>query len=192
MNITESQKHAISEKLNRAIEAEHIMLTEAARNLGTSSNYLSMIRYPKQWPRCAKSGWEAVYQWANSGQKIREYSTAHGRTMMPEVKQKLVAEVKEALKETDKELTNTGNQLIKELQRNEDKNLDKMVENTEIQAIKELAAEKPAANISTTAPLAVESVLPEPGQQFTDTARLKVALDIEINLVVNGQKVQVR
>jgi hypothetical protein len=38
----------------------------------------------------------------------------------------------------------------------------------------------------------VEYAIPEPGQQFTDTARLKVALDIEINLVVNGQKVQVR
>jgi hypothetical protein len=31
---------------------------------------------------------------------------------------------------------------------------------------------------------------PVPEQQFTDTARLKVALDIEINLVVNGQKVK--
>jgi len=30
-----------------------------------------------------------------------------------------------------------------------------------------------------------------PSQDFTDTARLKVCLDIEINLVVNGQKVRV-
>ena len=179
MNISESQKHAISEKLNRAIEAEHIMLTEAARNLGTSSNYLSMIRYPKQWPRCAKSGWDAVYQWANSGQKIREYSTAHGRVAMPkpdelepEVKKVLIAEVKTELQKVKDE---------------DEENRQKYEE-----AVRILAAEKPAANISNTAPLAVESVLPEPGQQFTDTARLKVALDIEINLVVNGQKVQVK
>jgi len=188
MNLTETQKHAISEKLNRAIEAEHIMLTEAARNLGTSANYLSMIRYPKQWPRCAKSGWEAVHQWANSGQKIKEYSTAHGRTMMtPEVKKVLVEETKQALKEMDKELTNTGNQLIKELHRNENESLTKMVENAEIQAIKELASEKPAGHdIIIKAPEYVPEV-----PVLTDTARLKVALDIEINLVVNGQKVNI-
>lgn len=187
MNITESQKHAISEKLNRAIEAEHIMLTEAARNLGTSSIYLSMIRYPKQWPRCAKSGWEAVYQWANSGQKIREYSTAHGRVAMPkpdelkpEVKKVLVQETKEAMK---KEAEYIKQQMKKEF---ENQALAEGLGRAKEELIRE------AANISTTAPLAVESVLPEPGQQFTDTARLKVALDIEINLVVNGQKVQVR
>jgi len=43
-----------------------------------------------------------------------------------------------------------------------------------------------------TAPLAVEKKQPDPGQDFTDTARLKVCLDIEINLVINGQKVQIR
>lgn len=43
-----------------------------------------------------------------------------------------------------------------------------------------------------TAPLAVEKASPDPGQDFTDTARLKVCLDIEINLVINGQKVQVK
>jgi hypothetical protein len=42
------------------------------------------------------------------------------------------------------------------------------------------------------APLAVEKAKPDPGQDFTDTARLKVCLDIEINLVINGQKVQVK
>lgn len=181
MNITESQKHAISEKLNRAIEAEHIMLTEAARNLGTSSIYLSMIRYPKQWPRCAKSGWEAVYQWANSGQKLSEFSVQHGAVsprqaeeLKPEVKKVLVEEMKEELKKEE-----VRQKAIKAIQETGKIFMDE-------------AKKKEADNISTTAPLAVESVLPEPGQQFTDTARLKVALDIEINLVVNGQKVQVR
>jgi hypothetical protein len=43
-----------------------------------------------------------------------------------------------------------------------------------------------------TEPLKVKPIAPAPVQQFTDTARLKVALDIEINLVVNGRKVQVK
>ena len=160
MDLTETQKHSISEKLNRAIEAEHIMLTEAARNLGTAPNYLSMIRNTTQWHKCVKSGWEAVYQWANSGQKLSEYCPAHGRIAMPEnnelkpeVEKAMIAEIKEAL---EKE-----------------------------------AGEKPIDNMKLIAPLPVEQVTSEPGQQFTDTARLKVELDIEINLVVNGQKVKI-
>lgn len=154
MDLTETQKHSISEKLNRAIEAEHIMLMEAARNLGTAANYLSMIRNTTQWHKCAKSGWEAVSLWANSGQKLSEYGASHGRIMItPEVKQKLVAETKEALKKE--------------------------------------VSEKPVDKVNLTILLPVEPVTPEPGNQFTDTARLKVELDIEINLVVNGQKVKI-
>lgn len=37
----------------------------------------------------------------------------------------------------------------------------------------------------------VEKAIPSPGTEFTDTARLKVCLDVEINLSVNGQKVKV-
>ena len=160
MDLTETQKHSISEKLNRAIEAEHIMLMEAARNLGTAANYLSMIRNATQWHKCAKSGWEAVSLWANSGQKLSEYSTAHGRIAMsennelkPEVKKVLIAETKEALKKE--------------------------------------ATEKPADKVKLAKPLPVDPITPEPGQQFTETARLKVELDIEIYLVVNGQKVKI-
>lgn len=43
-----------------------------------------------------------------------------------------------------------------------------------------------------TAPLKVEKAIPSPGTDFTDTARLKVCLDVEINLLVNGQKVQLK
>ena len=174
MNITESQKHAISEKLNRAIEA--------SRHLGTPANYLSMIRNPMQWPRCPKSGWEAVEIWYNSGQKLSEFSVQHGAVsprqaseLKPEVKKVLVEEMKEALKEEEvrqkaiKAIQETGKIFMDEAKKRE--------------------AEKPAGyNLIIKEP----QYAPDPDQQFTDTARLKVALDIEINLVVNGQKVQVR
>jgi len=38
----------------------------------------------------------------------------------------------------------------------------------------------------------LERITPEPVQKYTESARLKVCLDIEINLVINGQKVQVK
>jgi len=43
-----------------------------------------------------------------------------------------------------------------------------------------------------TVPPAVNKIEPKQEQQFTDTARLKVCLDIEINLVINGQKIQIK
>ena len=160
MDLTETQKHSISEKLNRAIEAEHIMLMEAARNLGTAANYLSMIRNTTQWHKCAKSGWEAVYQWANSGQKLSEYCPAHGRIAMPENNElKLEAE----------------KWMIAQMK----------------EKMRMVVVEKPADKVKLTAPLPVDPITPEPEHHFTDTARLKVELDIEIYLVVNGQKVKI-
>ena len=50
--------------------------------------------------------------------------------------------------------------------------------------------EKGSEERKITAPLKVEKAIPSPGTEFTDTARLKVCLDVEINLSVNGQKVQ--
>ena len=187
MDLTETQKHSISEKLNRAIEAEHIMLMEAARKLGTTPNYLSMIRNTTQWHKCAKSGWDAVYQWANSGQKLSEYSTAHGRIAMPEnnelkpeVKKVLIAETKEALKaESEREAEVKRNLYMK--------TYADAIEEKEKQIALIEKLEKAAEKLR----MPVEPVTPEPGQQLIETARLKVELDIEINLVVNGQKVKI-
>ena len=189
MDLTETQKHSISEKLNRAIEAERVTLTEAARNLGTTPNYLSMIRNTTQWHKCAKSGWEAVSLWANSGQKLSEYCPAHGSIAMPEnnelkpeVKKVLVAETKEALRaeaEAEREAEDRRNWNMK--------TYAEAIEEKEkrMNLIEKL--EREAEKLQTP----VKSVIPEPGNQFTDTARLKVELDIEIYLVINGQKVKI-
>ena len=163
------------------------MIMEAARNLGTAANYLSMIRNTTQWHKCAKSGWEAVSLWANSGQKLSEYCPTHGRIAMPEdnelkpeVKKLLIAETKEALKtESKRDVEVKRNMYIKTY-------ADAIEEKEKrMNLIEKL--EREAEKLQTP----VKSVIPEPGNQFTDTARLKVELDIEINLVVNGQKVKI-
>ena len=59
------------------------------------------------------------------------------------------------------------------------------------EALEKEFAGKPAYKVKIIPPLPVEPVTPEPNQQFTETARLKVELDIEIYLVVNGQKVKI-
>jgi hypothetical protein len=163
MNITDTQKYLVSGKLKVQRENEHIANVDAARNLGIPANYVSMICNPAQWEKCPAWAWNKANTWYNSGQKLSEYSVARSAVsssrndeLKPEVKEKLIAETKHAMKKTAKEVQ-------KEAQRKDD--------------------EKPIT------PLAVEKTIPAPDVQFTDTARLKVALDIEINLVVNGQKV---
>ena len=75
---------------------------------------------------------------------------------------KLKPELKEKLiAETKHAMQKTAKEVQKEAQRKDD--------------------EKPIT------PLAVEKTIPAPDVQFTDTARLKVALDIEINLVEIGR-----
>ena len=163
MNITDTQKYLVSGKLKVQRENERIANVDAARNLGIPANYVSMICNPAQWEKCPAWAWNKANNWYNSGQKLSEYSVAHSAVsssrndeLKPEVKEKLIAETKQAMRKTAKKVQ-------KEAQRKDD--------------------EKPIA------PLAVEKNIPAPDVQFTDTARLKVALDIEINLVVNGQKV---
>lgn len=187
MNITDTQKQLVSDKLRRQRENEHISNTDTGRNLGIPANYVSMMCNPEQWEKCPAPAWNKVNTWYNSGQKLSEYSTAHAAVsprqaeeLKPEVKKVLVAEVKEALREKGAELTKAGNELLKAFQKP-----------TEIftPETRSKETQKPAGyNLVIKEP----EYAPQPNQQFTDTARLKVALDIEINLVVNGQKVSVK
>jgi len=50
----------------------------------------------------------------------------------------------------------------------------------------------PDEKITAPLELEVEKLSPALTQEFTDTARLKVCLDIEINLVINGQKISLK
>lgn len=107
MDLTEVQKLAISEKLNKELNTL-IMPGEAGRRLGIPGNYISMMRNPEQFKKCPKSGWEAAFHWFNSGQKLCEYSPAHSNVGAVQAHDKmppkeLAQEITRAFKHSEQE-----------------------------------------------------------------------------------------
>jgi hypothetical protein len=67
-------KQAIANKLEKALEAEHLNKSQATRLLGLkSSAYLSMVTNHTQWKRCPASAWEVLRKWGNSGESLVAY-----------------------------------------------------------------------------------------------------------------------
>lgn len=159
-------KQSTMEKLAHTIEVEKLTnKAEIGRILGINGTYLSMILNKNTWPKCPKSAWEAVLNWLNSGYTLNQYAEKYPAHKPVEVKEVKTILVPQPIKiDMPPEIA----EKIKEA----DRQMDEI-----------LKERKPKV----THPLAVEAI--QPKQEFTDTARLKIALDIEINLVVNGHKV---
>lgn len=172
-----------------AMKEENLSNKEAADAIGIPGNYLSMIKNPKQWPKCPAKAWEAALRWVNSGQRLLEYKEKHGKIRpKPEPKEPTGWHTPTAVEFTklgidphllppEAEKIKTDPEQHKPITRRQ----------TEQEFKKMLDGIPPV-----TAPLKVEKAIPPEGDHFTDTARLKVCLDVEINLVVNGKRVNIR
>lgn len=104
-------KSNIKEKLINALEKEKISTAEAGRILGINPLYLTMMKNENTWPKCAKSAWDCVSVWINSGQKLVEYSEKHGK-VLPENKVEIIKGNLSDVKIFNKELTHK--EIIKE------------------------------------------------------------------------------
>jgi len=80
--MNDTAKTNIKTRLEKAMESEGIGTNDAARILGISPTYISMIKNPNNWIKCSISGWEAVLKWVNSGQGLKEYSEKHGKVII--------------------------------------------------------------------------------------------------------------
>lgn len=163
-DINDVAKRSAAERLLKAMQLEKLGPSDAARKLNILASYVSMSKQEKYWPKMPKSAWDRILLWCNTGETLHHFKIPNGEVKKEEAK-----------------LTNWPSK-------------DEMKPRIELPP-KEIAR-KPAEIIKPdekiTAPLAVEKSVPLPTQEFTDTARLKVCLDIEINLVINGQKISLK
>lgn len=189
-------KQSTMERLSHKIEVEKLKTSEIGRGLGISPNYISMILNEKHWKKCPKSAWERVLNFINSGYTLSQYAEKCPAHKPEEVKEDskpehpIVRVKPEALEARKKELaerekpTEVKTVLVpRPIELNIPPEVAEKIKEADRQMDEILKERKPKV----THPLAVEAI--QPKQEFTDTARLKIALDIEINLVVNGHKV---
>jgi len=177
-------KKLISEHLNETLTREDLSKREASEMLGIKPQYISLILNEKYWDSCSAKIWEKVEAWHTSRLPLKEWQHIGPFTCQPLESEK-----------------NSENEPEKppEIIQKEKEYKQKRVEASKLKVKQKrktdpdkIQAEAFSKYSSTEAPFPVIPAVVAPDVQFTDTARLKVALDIEINLVVNGQKVQVR
>lgn len=166
-------KKLISEHLRDSITREDLSNREAADLLGIKPYYVSPVQNPVFWDKVSHDTWNKLGLWQESREKIRDYKKPEEPIQEPEKQPEMIYGHRETIKVNVKALKPKVKQKRK----------------TDPDKIQQEAFSKYS---STEAPFPVIPAVATPDVQFTDTARLKVALDIEINLVVNGQKVQVK
>ena len=176
-------KKTISEHLIDALNKEDLPRREAARFLNLNPRYVTMAQNPKSWDAMGRAAWERMEAWHETRQKISEFKIPDGEEIWKPKEKDQEAPKRDVVKHKEGEQTRIAEAVLKKLE--EEKDLEE-------HSPENLDMFDQIGKINRGADFIVKEVLPPPGDHFTDTARLKVALDIEINLVINGQKVNLR
>ena len=180
-------------KLAIAMQREDLTQAEAAEALELPVLYIGCIRNKNRWDKVPDKRWEEVLRWVNSGQSLKEYAVKHGRVMPEKYEEKKEETGKklaedfiageEAGQQMAEHVATTGLDNIKEIIKEKApegeaiagyreqhlvdvRNIEKLIyENNELSM--ELLESRTKANKS----------LPQ-----------KFAIDLEINILINGKK----
>ena len=172
-------KEQISNALREAMNKEDLHTRAAAKALNLNPCYISMAQNPKSFDAMGKTAWIRLEEWFETREPLTAFIIPEGEEIW-KPKEKPVKEKDVTLK-MDTKPTPLASKKVKDKVIKEPTYSQEFVNNLLSQL-----ADKTDKNVAH--PFEVKQ--PAPDQQFTDTARLKVALDIEINLVINGQKIQ--
>ena len=154
----------ISEHLEEAIQREGLSKRDAAKALNLNPIYITMALIEKYWDSMSKGAWAGLANWHDSRCKITEYQIPEGEEIWEKVQKK--------------EQKPTGIPREKKIPKS-------------VPTISESSpAPEQNKDIKSIALKETKNLLNRI-QDFSDTAKLKVCLDIEINLVVNGQKIKI-
>lgn len=191
-------KKAISEHLIDALNKEDLPRREAARFLNLNPCYVTMAQNENSWDAMGKTAWERMEAWHETRLKISEFKIPEGEEIWkPKEKTRTIQDNPDQW-EKDK-------RIIKErsikARRMTEKEFRKMIANPDEEDEHSLnnmgfnnLEQKEKAHLfdmyQETEKIAENFRVP--GSVHSESARLKVALDIEINLIINGQKVQLR
>lgn len=168
----------MSDHLTDALTKEDLGRRDAAKFLNLNPCYITMGMNPKFWDSMSKFARDRIKEWHDSRDSISAFHIPDGEVIWEP--QKL------AKSETASPLVDSQEPKPIIEQKHDE-------EATQIKKAKKTrpTKESPAVIIKTKNEIPFEEVPHKHDAKikYTDTARLKVALDIEINLIINGQKV---
>lgn len=164
-------REVIVDALKDAILREELPNRDAAKFLNFHPCYISMANNPKMWDSMGKFSWQRLEEWFLTRDKLSAFKIPDGEEIWKP------KEKAEKVKEAINPLVNKDKKTLPVIP------IESHIEGEDIAAV--LVKKK----VTPLPPIKDKILHPE---YSMDTARLKVALDIEINLVVglNGQKVR--
>lgn len=176
--MNEIAKKATADKFLRALEKEQLSKAEAGACIGFSAAHVSYLLNEKYWDRLGVY-WDKILAWVNSGQSLREYSEKHGKVLPQEkpVKLKITTAGEldpKAFPEKKKIIDPLAEALWQQSVDNvakEKQELEEKAFHEEIQKLKKELDKSPLVRV--------------PNEEVQ-----KIRIDIEINLIINGQKIK--
>jgi hypothetical protein len=190
-------KKELSALLSEAISREELRTGEAARFLNLNPCYLAMMQNEKHWDSAGKAPWDRLILWKEQRCKISEFEIPEGETIYipkPKIEKTVTDTIIKSEVKTDPLIIPKFKEKPKASEReNRDKppkfNYDFLKDKKFIN-IKEKEAEFMDFIGSIIEKKLLEFNIPMTLEKTADVNHLKVALDIEINLILNGQKVR--
>jgi hypothetical protein len=204
-------KQQISDALKEAMNHEDLHTRAVAQKLNLNPCYISMCQNPNSWDSMGKTAWLRLEEWANTRGQISEFVIPDGeeiwkakekvassqaprndgkkpefftKTSVKKAEALLKSEIKEHLKsESDH---SKGEPFSKEYVN------DLLAERAKMKALidyQEDLIKNQGAEIEEL--VCMTKTAPDSDMTISDVIRQKLAVDIEINLVLNGQRVQI-
>ena len=169
-------KNSTKERLERAIEKENLLAQDVAAIFGMAPSYISWIKNPKYWDKVGDHFWDKALAWVNSGQSLKEYSQKHGKALPPEKKKTLPPVLI-----VEKEFTDPVAEAL--WQQSVDNVAKEKSKNPEFKPVDFTPEMKDKIEN-------VERLAKHPYFSGVEEQVQKIRIDIEINLVINGQKIK--
>jgi hypothetical protein len=189
-----ASKEIIIETLRKAMNKEDLNTRATAKALNLNPCYVSMAQNPNSWDSMGKAPWVRLTEWFNARVPILKFEVPEGETIwVPKAKpEKTNGEVVDIKKSNKTEIPKFHEKPAKEISI-EDKPLKfnyDFLKDTKFMNIKEKEAEFMDFIGRLIEKKIKEFHIPASLEATVDPTHVKVALDIEINLVLNGQKVR--
>jgi hypothetical protein len=177
-------KKEISDALKTALNREELHSREAAKFLNLNPCYISMAQNPNSWDAMGKTAWLRLEAWLDTREAISVFQIPYGEEVWQPKERPAKIEAKAKSKKTEKiwhkapgpaestsELT-ISLAYYEEQRKKVNAELCRLTEENE--KLKDIINRSPVEKELTSLPIATQ----------------KLALDIEINLLINGQKIR--
>jgi hypothetical protein len=182
-------KKELSEKLRKALKEEHLWTKDASQLLNMNPIYISMMLNSNLFEKVGTSAWQRLNEWAATGDKLSNFKIPEGEEIWkPKEKTSNVGSFVDVGAKPVKVKKLIGKKIINIPEHGVD--IETVKRDMEYIKMQEIADDVRAQLDNLNSRPAPKNLLVADTLTTEGPQRIKIALDIEINLVLNGHRLQ--